>query len=153
MRLHVYSSGAAAPVTHPDVPDGTRLRKVIEVDIDEQVFKVGEETEVDLELIVVEVFGAGPGHVVKHRCPQVQVTATYVGEVRTVPAHPAMHVKTVRERAATAFGLHGQTADDLVLRLPGSTEELPDRHPIGSYETPGTCSVAVDLLHAHRSQG
>jgi hypothetical protein len=41
----------------------------------------------------------------------------------------------------------------LVLRLPGSDQDLDLTQPVGAVVPKGTCSVTVDLVHTVRPQG
>ena len=153
MRVHTYSAGTEAAVTHPEVAPHVRLRELLVVEVDERVYRLGDDVEIDIDLTVIELFGSDPGHVVVHGCREVTVTASYAGQDKIVTVHPALHVKRVRAKAIEAFKLDAATSADLVLRLPGATTDMVLTNPIGAYVPKGTCSVTVDLVHQVRPQG
>jgi hypothetical protein len=153
MRVHTYTAGAEAAVTHPDVKPEVRLRELLMVEADERVYRVGDEVEVDLDLTIVELFAADPGHVIVHPCREIAAAVSYAGQDRIVNAHPATRVRDVRAKAIAEFGLDAGSSADLVLRLPGSTADLVLSNPIGTYVPKGTCSVTLDMVHLVRPQG
>jgi len=153
LRIHTYSAGGQAAVTHPDVQPGTLLRDLLAPQNGDQVYLVGQEAEVDADRTAGEVFGDQPGHVISHHCRQVTVTVTYSTRDELVTAHPSTLVKKVRAEAIKELELSPAESADLVLRLPGSTEELVATNPIGAYVPKGTCAVTLDLVHAIRPQG
>lgn len=153
MRLHTYTAGSGAAITQPDVDPQTPLREIIVVEADEAVFRVGDEVEIVLDVTVVELFGDEPGHVIRHHCKAVAVTVEYGGIAKEVKAHPATRVSEVRKEAVKAFELDPATSADLVLRVPGSTEDLVATAPIGAYVPKGSCALTVDLVHVVRPQG
>ena len=59
---------------------GTRLREIVVIETAEVAYKVGDGTEVDVELTVAEIFGGGPGEVIVHGCREIAVTVDYTGE-------------------------------------------------------------------------
>ena len=136
MRIHTYAPGAGAAVTHPDVAGDTKLHELVILEVDE-----------------AELFGSGPGHVVRHRCRRIEVTVAYAGTETTVVAHPSTHLRTVRAEALDALSIDAQVGADLVLGLPGTLGDLPLAAPLGSYVAPSTCAVTFDLVHLHRPQG
>jgi hypothetical protein len=152
MRIHIYKNGQGTAETR-EVEAGVRLADVVVVGADERVYRVGDEVELDVELTVVELFGEQPGHVVVHTCRRIEVTVAYGGAEKTVRAHPATRVRKVREEAVKAFGIAPGDAADLVLRLPGTTADLRLTDPVGTIVPAGACAVALDLVHAGRSQG
>jgi hypothetical protein len=153
MRVHAYSAGEPSAVTHPNVDPAARLVDLIAVGPDEQVFRVGDDTEIDVEQTAENLFGDEPGHVLVHHCRKISVVVSYVGTERTIEARPSAHVKKVRKEAVDAFGLDKEASADLVLRLPGSSEDLPANSPIGAFVGKGTCVLRVDLVHLVRPQG
>src|SRR5437764_15085596 len=153
MRVHTYAAGSPAAVTNPDVDPKTKLITLVSIEADEHVFRVGDDVEIGIELTIGELFGTSPGHVLVHHCRQVTVTVSYVGTVKTIEVHPSAHVKKVREKAIAAFGLNPATAADLVLRVPGTNDDLPPNSPIGAFVPKGSCAVQLDLVHLVRPQG
>jgi hypothetical protein len=153
LRIHTYSAGGQAAVTHPDVQPGTALRDLLAPQDGDRLYLVGQEAEVDADRTAGEVFGDQPGHLIAHRCHQIAVTVTYAAIDKLVTAHPATLVKKVRSDAIEEFELSPGESADLVLRLPGSTEELVATNPIGAYVPADTCALTVDMVHAIRPQG
>lgn len=152
MKIHVYKVGQDGAETR-EVEPGTRLSEVLVVEADERVYRVGDEAALEVQLTVVELFGEQPGHVVLHKCREVEVTIAYAGTDKVVHAHPATRVRTVREKAINVFGIPSGDAADLVLRLPGTTTDLRLTDPIGALVPAGSCELTLDLVHAARAQG
>jgi hypothetical protein len=153
MRVHTYGAGDAEPHTHPDVPPETRLGDLAAIEAGEVAYRVGDGGEVEAHRTLAEIFGEGPGHVIVHHCREITVTVAYGGTERDLDVRPSTKIEDVRAEAIAAFGLDPATAADLVLRLPGSTEDLPSTRPIGIYVPKGSCVLTVDLVHAVRPQG
>ena len=157
MRVHAYAAGTPAASTHADVDGGTRLREIVVIETAEVAYKVSDGTEVDVELTVAEIFGGGPGEVIVHGCREIAVTVDYTGESVTVRARPSERLSDVRAQAVQELvrehGLDPKQAADLVLRLPGTTAELPEASPVGAYVPRGACALTLDLVHAVRPQG
>jgi hypothetical protein len=152
MKVHSYAAGTRTAVTHPDAAGESRLRELIIIEADEVAYRVGDGTVIDVELTVAEIFGDGPGHVIVHPCREITVTVDYPGTNVIVRARPSERLWDIREQAVKELPLPGQ-ATDLVLRLPGSAEELPENSPVGAYVPRGTCALTLDLVHAIRPQG
>lgn len=152
MRIHTYAAGDGGARTQ-EVEPQTRLREILEVDVDEHVYRVGDEAEVDIDLTVIELFGAEPGHVVVHKCHTIAVTVAYGGVEKIVDAHPATHLRVVRAKAIEAFAIPPKDAADLVLRLPGAEQDLNLAEPVGAIVPVHSCGVTVDLVHTVRPQG
>jgi hypothetical protein len=157
MRVHAYAAGTPTASTHPDVDGVTRLRELVVIEAADVAYKVGDGTEVDVELTVAEIFGGGPGEVIVHGCREITVTVDYTGKGVPVRARPSERLSGVRARAVQELvrehGLDPKQAADLVLRLPGTTAELPEASPVGAYVPRGTCALTLDLVHAVRPQG
>lgn len=153
MRVHTYSAGSQAAVTHPDVPAGTILRDLVALADGDRLYLVGDDTELDTERTAGEAFGDHPGHVIGHHCREIAITITYAATDKLVTARPSTLVKEVRAKAISEFGLSPAESADLVLRLPGSPEELITTNPIGAYVPKGSCALTLDLVHAIRPQG
>lgn len=157
MRVHAYVAGTPTASTHPDVDGGTRLREIVVIEAADIAYKVGDGAEVDVELTVAEIFGGGPGEVIVHGCQEITVTVDYTGKSVLVTARPSERLSDVQAQAVQELvrehGLDPKQAADLVLRLPGTTTELPEASPVGSYVPKGTCALTLDLVHAVRPQG
>ena len=157
MRVHTYAAGTPTASTHPDVDGGTRLREIVVIETADIAYKVGDGAEVDVELTVAEIFGGGPGEVIVHGCREIAVTVDYTGKGVPVRARPSERLSDVRAQAVQELvrehGLDPKQAADLVLRLPGTTAELPEASPVGAYVPKGTCALTLDLVHAVRPQG
>ncbi len=153
MRVHTYSAGSQAAVTHPDVPPGTVLRDLVALADGDRLYMVGNDTEIDADRAAEEAFGDQPGQVIAHHCREIAITVTYAATDKPVTARPSTLVKEVRAKAISEFRLSPAESADLVLRLPGSSEELITTNPIGAYVPKGTCALTLDLVHAIRPQG
>ena len=153
MRIHAYSAGSRTATTHPEVAPGTRLRELVIVETDVAAYQVGNDVEVDVELTVAEIFGDGPGHVVVHPCREIKITINYAGTDKVITGRPSARIGGIRARAIAELMLDPQSSADLVLRLPDTTEELPEGSPVGAYVPSRTCTLTLDLVHASRPQG
>jgi hypothetical protein len=157
MRIHTYAAGTPTAMTHPDVDGGARLREFVVIEAADIAYKIGDGTEIDVDLTVAEIFGGGPGEVIVHGCKEITVTVDYAGKTVPVRARPSQRLSEVRAQAVhelvQQYGLDPKQAADLVLRLPGTTAELPEASPVGAYVPRGTCALTLDLVHAVRPQG
>lgn len=152
MRLHTYRAGDAV-VTHPEVDPSVSLADVITIDPDERAYRVGDGEEIDDNLSLGELFGDRAGRVIAHKCNQVKIELDYVGRDGKLTEHVATLVSVVLDAAVKRLKIDAATAVDLVLRLRGSTEDMVGTNPIGVYLAPGTCELAVDVVHVVRPQG
>jgi hypothetical protein len=153
MRIHIYCAGSQGAVTHPDVSPDARLRELVTIGTGEVTYRVGHDGEVDVDRTVAEIFGTEPGHVIVHHCREIAATISYVGTDKLITVRPGALVKDVRTEAITALRLDPASSADLILRLPGSAEELKATSPIGAYVPRGTCALTLDLVHLVRPQG
>jgi hypothetical protein len=157
MRVHAYAAGTATASTYPDVDAGTRLREIVVIEAGDIAYQIGDGTEVDIELTVAEIFSGGPGEVIVHGCREITVTVDYTGKSVPVRARPSERLSDIRAKAVEELvrehGLDPEQAADLVLRLPGTTAELPEASPVGADVPKGTCALTLDLVHAVRPQG
>ncbi len=153
MRIHSYTAGAQSAVTHPDAAPDTRMGELITIETGETAYRVGDGAEIDVQLTILEIFGTEPGHVIVHACREIAVTVSYAGTVKVLTARPWLPVSDVRAEAIAALELGPGSSADLVLRLPGSGDELTVTSPIGAYVPAGKCAVRLDLVHVVRPQG
>lgn len=153
MRVHIHGAGEQGVVTHPNVEPDTVLRELLVIEAEERVYRVGDEEVIDIDLAIGAIFSEGPGHIVIHRCHEITVTVGYAGHDIELHVHPSTRVKDIRERAIEALKVDAGSAADLVLRLPGASEDLIASAPIGSCVPGNACAVTIDLIHAVRSQG
>ncbi|MEU9891485.1 hypothetical protein [Sphaerisporangium sp. NPDC051011] len=152
-RIHTYARGPQGMLTHTDIPGRTRLRDLLTLEPDEVVYRLDEDAELDIERTVEELFGQGAGQVIVHSCKKVKITVSYAGVQKVVEVKPSARIRRVLKKAVDAFEITDAEATDLVLHLPGSTDDLPVTNPVGMYIPRGTCSAALDLAHLVRSQG
>lgn len=153
MRIHIYSQGVPTALTHAELAPDTRLGDIIQLRVEERVYKVGSEDEIDVGIALLEVFDDQPGHLIVHDCKEIAVKVSYLGEPREITVHPSTHVKKVLADAIAALGIDHGTSVDLVLRELGSSEDLDLSKPIGAYVPKDSCSIALELLHIVRPQG
>jgi hypothetical protein len=153
MRVHVYGPGASGARSQEVEPE-TRLGDLLVLADGERAYPMEEDTELDPNLSVAVALGAGPGHVVISACRKIIVTVTYGGVDKQVDVNPSARLRRVRKLAIDkAFEISANDAADLVLRLPGSDQDLDLASPVSSIVPQGSCSVVVDLVHATRPQG
>jgi len=153
MRIHTYAADGGGAHTR-EVEPGARLREVLVIETDDElVYRVGDESEIDLDVTVAEVFGQEPGHLITHSCRKVAVTVVYAGAEKIVKVHPAVRLRKVRAKAVDEFDIEPADAADLALRLPGRDQDLDLAMPVGAIVPKGTCSVSLDLVHTVRPQG
>ena len=62
---------------------------------------------------------------------------------------PATRLRNVRKRAIASLGM---SQADLVLRIPGGTEDLDQNAPVTTIVPRRSCSTTVDLVHTVRQQ-
>lgn len=153
MRLHIYSAGELAPVTHPSVGDATRFNEVLELVGEERLYFAGRDEEIDITLTVIEVTGTTSGHVIKHPCHHIAVKVSYGGHTVEVNAHPGTLASTIQERAIEKLGVDTNTATTLELRLHGQTTAVDLSKPVGVYVPAHECALHLDLAHINRPQG
>ena len=151
MRIHIHEAGGTVPVTHSDVSPETPLRAIIDIGLDERVYRVGSSEEIDLDQTVVEFFGSENGHVIRHQAREITIDVSYTGATAKLEVTPSTRVKTVLTEAIAALRIDPSSAVDLTLRVPGSDEDLDSTKPIGAYARKG--HLAVDLVHIVRPQG
>ena len=154
MRVHAYGAGTRTAVTHPDAAGKSQLRELVIIEADETAWQVGGDIEIDVELTIAEIFGDGPGgSLIVHGCREITITVDYTGTAVAVKARPSERAGEVRAQAIRELRLDPGQSADLVLRLAGTTEELPEGSPVGAYVPKGTCALTLDLVHAIRPQG
>lgn len=152
MRIHSFTAGEAVAQTREVGPDA-RLGDLFVLEEDEKVFVVDDEAELDVTVTVEALLAGRPGHLATSVCRQIAVTVGYAGADKVVKVHPAIRLRQVRRRAIAAFGISQADAADLVLRLPGETEDLDLNAPVTTIVPRRTCSTTVDLVHTVRPQG
>ncbi|MBQ1022589.1 hypothetical protein KBX71_32590 [Micromonospora sp. D93] len=152
MRIHKFTAGEAVAQTREVEPD-VRLGDLLVLEDDEKVFAVDDEAELDVTVTVEAALAGRPGHLATSACRQIAVTVGYAGADKVVKVHPAIRLRQVRKRAIAAFGISQAAAADLVLRLPGETEDLDLNTPVTTIVPRRTCSAMVDLVHTVRPQG
>jgi hypothetical protein len=164
MRVHLYTAGSIEARTLTATPEA-RLRDLVELADGEQGFVVddghdeedesdGDDGEgADPDATVAALFGTGSGHLVTHTCRRVAITVAYAGGEQIVKVPPSARLRQVRRRAIAAFGIAAADAADLVLRLPGSDQDLDLTLPAGAIVPQRSCEAAVDLVHTVRPQG
>ncbi|MET7971253.1 hypothetical protein [Micromonospora sp. NPDC005305] len=152
MKIHHFAAGEAVAQTREVAPD-VRLSDLLVLERDERLFVVGDEAELDVTATVEAALAGRPGHVATSACHQIAVTVGYAGADKVVKVHPATRLRAVRKRAIEAFGISHGAAADLVLRVPGETEDLDLNAPVTTIVPRRTCSTTVDLVHTVRPQG
>ncbi|MFF0467234.1 hypothetical protein ACFYPX_07270 [Micromonospora zamorensis] len=152
MRIHMFTTGDAVAQTREVEPD-VRLGDLLVLEEDEKAFAVDDEAELDVTATVEAALAGRPGHLATSACRQIAVTVGYAGADKVVKVHPAIRLRQVRKRAIAAFGISQAAAADLVLRLPGETEDLDLNTPVTTIVPRRTCSAMVDLVHTVRPQG
>lgn len=157
MRIYAHEPGSELTL-HEDVPRDRTFREIVAVDQETFVFLDDDDEPVDVELVIVEVVtsrGRSPGshHVHRHHCRHVTIAVNYGGDTRDVKVSPNQTVATVLSRAIKAYGIDPAAGADLVLRRPGSTDDLPQAEHIGDLHPGPACKLELNLLPAHREAG
>ncbi|MEO3810787.1 hypothetical protein ABGB17_17445 [Sphaerisporangium sp. B11E5] len=152
-RIHTYVATDTTPRTYADIAPSTPLKELVNLGDSSLAYGLDQDEALDVTRTVEELFGSRNAHVIVHSCREVRVTVTYGGSSRNIQAKPGWRVAKVHREAIKAFQIDEASAADLILRLPGSTEELSETVPIGGYAAEGTCSVALDLAPHIRAQG
>ena len=157
MRIYVHEPGTDL-ILHEDVAQTQTFREVCTVAEEEFVFLDDDDEPVEVDLTIVEVViarGRHPGHhhVHRHHCRQITVEVHYGGDTRVVAVTPNQSVASVLSKAIAEFGVDPAAGADLVLRRPGSNEDLPQAEHIGDLHAGPACAIELNLLPAHREAG
>jgi hypothetical protein len=168
MRLYIHSPGTAEVTVIEDVAPDTRVDAVVEVVEGDYVFLDDDDEPINVQLTIAAlVQNSEHGdrqhhhqhhhhhhhHVHHHPCLKLEVGVVYNGQTKSVPAVPGTLIETVLLRALAAFEIDPVTGADLVLRLPGSDDDLPGSKHVGELIQRGSCSVTLNLLPGHREAG
>jgi len=84
-------------------------------------------------------------HLVCHHCKKIEVVVLYNGSSQKHFFSPAVKVGRVLKWALKAFDLTGPDAEDKVLRIDGSQEDLPEDTRLGSLARFPNCHVKLYL--------
>lgn len=158
MRLYLHTPGTSDVAIVEDVDPDATLSTVVEIIEGDFVFIDDGDEPVDIQLSIVEILEVSrddPGHhhVHHHPCHEIVVQIVYNGREKIIPARPGTLVETALLRAISEFGIDPVTGADLVLRLPGSDDDLPGSDRVGSLVGRGNCALTLNLLPGHREQG
>jgi hypothetical protein len=157
MRIYVHEPDAELKL-HEDVEESQTFREICTVEEQTFVFLDDDDEPVGVDLTIVEVViarGRKPGHhhVHRHHCREITVEVHYGGDTRPVRVTPNQTVATVLNKAIAEYGIDPAAGADLVLRRPGSNEDLPQAEHIGDLHAGPPCSLELNLLPAHREAG
>jgi len=84
-------------------------------------------------------------HLVCHHCKKIEVSVFY-NESKAERFSPTTKVGHVLRWAIKAFGLSGDTTKDMVLRLEGSNDDLPNDARLGSLVKYPHCHLKLILV-------
>lgn len=157
MRIYVHEPDAELAL-HQDVPQDRTFREMCAVDAETFVFLDDDDEPVNADLVILQVLttrGRTPGnhHVHCHQCRHIIVAVHYGGDTRDIRVTPNQTMASVLTRAIAAYGIDPAAGADLVLRRPGSTEDLPQAEHIGDLHAGPSCKIELNLLPAHREAG
>lgn len=158
MRLYNHRPGEDVSLIN-DVDPQLPLETLIEVAEGDYVFldDHGEPVDVRVKLVeLIELTGHDDRphhHVHHHPCRRITVEVVYNGRTVRVEGPPNMTAEAVLLQAIADFGIDPATGADLVLRRPGSDDDISSSTPIGELVSRGECSLFVDLRPGHREQG
>jgi len=158
MRLYIHRPGEEVSLLD-NVDPTVSLETLVEVAEGDFVFLDNNGEPVDIKVTLVELIEVisrsdQPHHHVHHHpCRSISVEVVYNGRSVRVDGPPSMTAQTVLLQAIADFGIDPATGADLVLRRPGSDDDIPSSAPIGELVPRGECSLALDLRPGHREQG
>lgn len=157
MRIYLHGPHAE-PTLLEGVDETARFRDICNVDEETFVFLDDDDEPVEVDQVIVETLaekGRRPDHhhVHRHPCRQITVEVHYGGDTRPVHATPNQTVGKVLTLALRLYGIDAASGADLVLRRPGSSDDLPQSEHIGDLDPSPTCKLDLNLLPAHREAG
>lgn len=115
-----------------------------------------DEAEDDDAVSKRRIKDLNPGHGVRvhlHRCRQVKVAVRFNGGTAQKSFRPATTIGRIRQWAGRHFGMNPGDIAEHVLQIVGSnTQPDMDTH-VGTLAQHPNCSIAFDLVPAHRING
>jgi hypothetical protein len=159
MRLYIHHPGSPEVSVVEDASPDARVATLVDVVEGDFVFFDDGDDPVDIQLTLAEVVRGfaeedrHQHHVHHHPCRQIAVEVVYNGRTKEVPARAGTQVETVLLRAISEFEIDPVTGADLVLRLPGSADDLGGTTHVGTLVPRGRCTLTLNLLPGHREQG
>ena len=157
MRIYLHEP-QAEPTLLEEVEETARFRDICAVEEEIFVFLDDHDEPVEVDVLIVEVLrerGHKPGHhhVHRHPCRQISVEVHYGGDTRPVLATPNQTIGVVLTRALQAYGIDATSGADLVLRRPGSADDLSQNEHLGDLHPGENCKLELNLLPAQREAG
>lgn len=92
-------------------------------------------------------------HLICHHCKKIEVYVSYNGGIKTEHFPPTAKVGTVLKWALRAFGLSGNDAAHMVLRIESTQNDLANDVRIGSLVLYSHCSLKLYLTPRVRVEG
>jgi ribosomal protein L32 len=144
-------------VTHIDEADANvSLSELIVVVEGDFVFVDDKGEPVDIALTLIEIAVAADTHhhhIHHHSCKAIKVDITYNGRPVSMSVTPNLRVEDVLLQAIADFGIDPVSAADLVLRLPGTDQDISGSTFIGELVPRGDCTLKLNLLPGSREHG
>jgi hypothetical protein len=157
MRIYLHEP-QSEPTLLEDVEETARFRDICRLDGEAFVFLDDDDEPVEVDLLIVEVLtvrGRKPSnhHIHRHPCRAITVDVHYGGDTRDIRITPNQTVGALLTKAIQAYGLDAAAGSDLVLRRPGSNDDLPQAEHVGDLHPSKSCKLELNLLPAHREAG
>lgn len=151
MRIYVHDASGAHTLDLDD--PATPLTKAVPVDGQERLWPENSDEPLLADATVADIGNGRTGHVHRGR-GLITVTVTYNGLVESRDFGPGTTIERLFEwvTGRRGFNVDPAAAADLVLRLPGTEDDLDPGTHIGTLVSKAK-ALALDLLPAQRFAG
>lgn len=156
MRLYVHSPGSNEVTAIENADANTSLGEQISIAEGDFVFVDDNNDPVDITLTLTQItitVEKHHHHVHHHPCKEIKVEVMYNGRPVFINAVPNGRIEDVLMRAIAELGIDPVSAADLVLRVPGTDQDLSGSTFVGELLPRGDCSLVLNLLAGNREHG
>ena len=156
MRIYIHSPGIETIEIIEDVDANFRLSDHITLGEGDFIFVDEQGVPIDCSIVIAEIEISPHNshhHVHRHPCREISTEVSYNGRQVTITVRPNSRVGQVLDDAIARFEIDPVSGADLVLRLPGSNDDLSNSRFIGGLVSRGSCALELNLLAGHREHG